>query len=97
MGFGNKIGEAFLKVAKMGDDIDEGLDRVFGSDRTKPGGSVSRARTGKKAANFQKKNRKKTNLYNKGKKSDNSSTSGIGKDMEFFNEKSEDDNDRDFF
>ena len=59
MSLGRKIGRSFLKVAQMGDEINEGLDDLFGSNRTKPGESFSRDRVGRKAASFTENNNSK--------------------------------------
>lgn len=95
MGIGNKVGRAFLKVAEMGDQIDDGLDRLLGDNRTKAGKSFSRQKTGKKAAAFTRRAKQKNNLT---KKKGDKSSGNVGSDFEFFNEKSEDKNkDREFF
>jgi len=67
MGLGRKIGRGFLKMAEMGDQIDRGLDEVFGENRNKPGQGVSRDNAGRRAAAFTEKNKGKDFFGDTGK------------------------------
>lgn len=78
-----------LAVSRGADRMGDGLDTVFGDNRTKPGESFSMRKSGDKAAKFTKDARKK----NKDK------TGGFldkNKDKDFFG-KSEEKNDDRFF
>jgi len=49
MGIGRKIGKGFLKLAEQGQKMDEGLNKLLGEDRTRPGDGFSKDNT---RANF---------------------------------------------
>lgn len=59
MGIGRKLGRGFLAMAKMGDEIDRGLNELFGENRTKAGQSFSKDRAGQRAANFSERSKNK--------------------------------------
>lgn len=59
MGMGRKLGRGFLMVAKMGDEIDRGLNELFGENRTKAGQGFSKDRAGQRAAAFSEKSKNK--------------------------------------
>jgi len=45
MGIGRKIGKGFLKLAEQGQKMDEGLNKLLGEDRTRPGDGFSKDNT----------------------------------------------------
>ena len=45
MGIGRKIGRGFLKLAEQGQKMDEGLNKLLGEDRTRPGDGFSKDNT----------------------------------------------------
>lgn len=59
MGMGRKLGKGFMAIARMGDEIDRGLDELFGENRNKAGQAFSRERAGKRAAAFTEKSKDK--------------------------------------
>jgi len=52
MSFLRKIGKGILVASEGAKKMDEGFDRVFGEDRTRPGESFSMDNAGKKAGDF---------------------------------------------
>lgn len=59
MGMGRKLGKGFLAIAKMGDELDKGLNDLFGENRTKAGQGFSKDRAGQRAASFSEQSRNK--------------------------------------
>ena len=92
MSLGSIIGKGFLKVAKMGDEIDEGLNDLFGENRSKAGEGFSNKKTGKKAALVTKKTKSKNLLTGKKKDDGNVGSNILGK-----SEDQEDEEKRRFF
>ena len=45
MGIGRKIGRGFLKLAEQGQKMDEGLNKLLGENRTRPGDGFSKDNT----------------------------------------------------
>lgn len=70
MSLGEKIGKGFLKLAKKGDEIDEGLNDLLGENRTKAGDGFSKERTAKRTANFSSNKDKLILGKNQGEKDD---------------------------
>jgi hypothetical protein len=60
MGAGRKLGRLMLAVSRGADRMGDGLDMVFGDDRTKPGESFSMRKSGDKAAKFTRDARSKS-------------------------------------
>lgn len=58
MGLGRKLGKSMLLVSHAAKRMGEGMDMVFGEDRTRPGDGFSKDRTAQRAANFTKQARK---------------------------------------
>lgn len=52
MGTGRKIGKLMLAVARGADRVGDGMDAVFGENRTRPGDGFSKDRAGKRAGEF---------------------------------------------
>lgn len=62
MGLGRTLGRSLLKISREADKLGEGLDRVFGKNRKRPGDGFSQRRVGKKAAKFTEDKRDKGEL-----------------------------------
>ena len=90
MSFLRKIGKGILVASEGAKKMDEGFDRLFGEDRTRPGDSFSKERAGRRAGEFTRQARE----------NNRDKTGGIldkNKDTDFFGKSDDESDEQRFF